>query len=270
MPELPEVETIRKDLVKLIVGKRIVDIQTDTPKMVVPSLAVVKKAIVGATITKIKRRAKLLFVFLSNDKVLAMHLKLTGRLLVRKNKEPKDDWQHVTISLNGNRQLRFADLRKFGWVKLLNKGDIKELLKDFGPEPLDDLSYLEFSNILTSTKRAVKVLLLDQKKISGIGNIYACDALWLARVSPEKRANELTKAKAKKLFNAIEKVLKAGIKYRGASDNYYLDALGHKGSYQEHFLVYGRTGKSCNRCKNRIKRSKIGGRGTFYCSICQK
>ena len=270
MPELPEVETIRRDLVKLIVGRKVIDIDTDTPKMVTPSLAVVKKAIVGAKIVSIKRRAKLLFLNLSNGKTLAIHLKLTGRLLVRDSKDPKDDWQHVTIFLTGDNQLRFADLRKFGWVKLLDKKNVVKVLEEFGPEPLDDLTLSKFSEILISTRRPIKVLLLDQKKISGIGNIYACDALWLAGIFPEKKANELNHVETKKLYKAVETVFLKGIKYRGASDNYYLDALGRKGSYQKHFLVYGRVGESCDRCKNEIKRSKIRGRGTFYCPVCQK
>ena len=111
---------------------------------------------------------------------------------------------------------------------------------------------------------------MDQKKISGVGNIYANDALFLARINPQRPANKIDEKEAKKLLKAIEKVLKAGIKYRGASDQYYLDALGRKGAYQDHFLTYGRTGKKCFDCRGKIKRIKIGGRGTFFCSQCQQ
>jgi len=167
-------------------------------------------------------------------------------------------------------ELRFCDLRKFGWIKLVgNKKQLGRILSEFGPEPLDDLDFGTFKKILTSTRRPVKILLMDQKKISGVGNIYANDALFLARIDPRRPANKVTEKEAKKLFQAIEKVLKAGIKYRGASDQYYLDALGHKGSYQDHFLVYGRDGKKCFGCQGKIKRIKIGGRGTFYCPVCQ-
>lgn len=271
MPELPEVETIRRDLSRLVVGKKILDVTTDSPKQVQPSLTAVKKAVVGAGIKKIQRRAKLLQIFLSNNQILAVHLKLTGRLLVRKKGAPKDDWQHVTISLSGNKELRFADLRKFGWIKLIkDKKELEKLLSEFGPEPLDSLDLKKFKAILASSGRPVKVVIMDQKKISGVGNIYANDALFLARIDPRRPAKKITKIEAKKLFQAIEKVLKAGIKYRGASDQYYLDALGRKGSYQDHFLTYGREGKKCFDCGGEIKRIKIGGRGTFFCPRCQK
>ncbi|HUS60023.1 MAG TPA: bifunctional DNA-formamidopyrimidine glycosylase/DNA-(apurinic or apyrimidinic site) lyase [Nevskiaceae bacterium] len=271
MPELPEVETIKKDLSRLIAGRKILGIETDSAKQVQPSLGEVKKAIVGATIKKIKRRAKLLQIFLSNGKILVVHLKLTGRLLVRKKGTPIDDWQHVTIGLSGSKQLRFADLRKFGWIKLVkNRKELEKLLAEFGPEPMDDLDLTIFKKTLVSTSRPIKIILMDQKKISGVGNIYANEALFLAKINPRRPANKVTDNEAKKLYQAIEKVLKAGIRYRGASDQYYLDALGRKGSYQEHFLVYGREGKKCFGCGSKIKKIKIGGRGTYFCPKCQK
>lgn len=271
MPELPEVETIKRDLSRLIVGKKILAIETNSPKQLKPSLVAVRKAVVGATIKKIARRAKLLQVFLSNGKILAIHLKLTGRLLVRKKDAPTDDWQHVTITLNGGKELRFADLRKFGWIKLVkDKKELEKLLAEFGPEPIDDLNLATFRKIVASTSRSIKIVLMDQKKIAGVGNIYANEALFLAKIRPDKPAKKLSNLEIKKLRGAIIKVLKAGIKYRGASDQYYLDALGHKGSYQDHFLVYGRAGKKCFKCSGEIKKIKLGGRGTFYCPECQK
>ena len=271
MPELPEVETIRRDLERLIIGKKIVEITTDSPKQVKPSLAVMKKVIVGTTIKKIERRAKLLQIFLSNGQILVIHLKLTGRLLVRKKGAPKDDWQHVIISLSGNQELRFADLRKFGWVRLLkDEKELEKLLTEFGPEPLAGLDLVTFEKILGSSSRPIKILLMDQKKIAGVGNIYANDALFLAKIDPRRPAKKVSEEETKRLLKAIEKVLKAGIKYRGASDQYYLDALGRKGAYQDHFLTYGRAGKKCFDCRREIKRIKVGGRGTFYCPSCQK
>lgn len=271
MPELPEVETIRRDLSRLIVGKKILDIFTDSPKQVQPSLIKVKKAIVGATIKKIGRRAKLLQIFLSNGQILAVHLKLTGRLLVRKKGAPKDDWQHVVISLSGNKELRFADLRKFGWIRLVGKDELGIMNKELGIEPLTSgFTKEKFIQIIHSSTRPIKLILLDQKKIAGIGNIYANDALFLAKIRPDKPAKKLNNSEIKKLKEAIIRVLKAGIKYRGASDQYYLDALGRKGSYQDHFLTYGREGKKCFDCKGEIRKIKVGGRGTFFCPRCQK
>ncbi len=280
MPELPEVETIKRDLTRLIVGKKIVDIETDSPKQVQPSLTVVKKAVVGETIKKVDRRAKLLYITLTKGNVLAFHLKMTGRLLVRKKGARRDDWQHVVIKLQNSKtpklkgkdlELRFCDLRKFGWVRLIkSKKELEKVLSQFGPDALDGISLREFQTVLSKSRRAVKLVIMDQAKIAGVGNIYASDALNLAEINPKKEASKLTSEEIKKLYQAIIKVLKAGIKYRGASDQYYLDALGHKGKYQEHFLTYNREGKKCFNCGGVVKKIKLGGRGTYFCSSCQK
>lgn len=271
MPELPEVETIRRDLERLIVGRKVLNIETNSPKQVQPSFEAVKKAIVGATIKKVQRRAKVLQIFFSNGVIIIIHLKLTGRLLVRNQGAKPDDWQRITISLEGGKELRFADLRKFGWLRLLkDEKELKKILSEFGPEPFGDLTLPVFQKILGSTSRPVKIVLMDQQRISGVGNIYATEALFLAKINPRRPANKISKKETENLYQALEKVLKAGIKYRGASDQYYLDALGQKGSYQEHFLIYGRQGKKCFHCPEIIKRISLSGRGTFYCPQCQK
>lgn len=271
MPELPEVETIRRDLAKLIVGKKILGVQADSPKQVQPSLAAIKKAVVGATIKKIDRRAKLILILLDNNKILAVHLKLTGRLLVRKKGDPAADWQRVTISLSGGQELRFCDLRRFGWIKLIENQELGIMNHKLGIEPFSEEFTVErLKKIFSKTSRPIKIVLMDQQKIAGVGNIYASEALFLAKIKPDKPAKKLSNLEIKKLKDSILKVLKAGIKYRGASDQYYLDALGHKGSYQEHFLVYRREGKKCFKCGSRIRRSKLSGRGTFYCPQCQR
>lgn len=272
MPELPEVETIRLGLEKLIVGKKILDLQTDTPKQFQPSYEVVKKSVVGAVIKETRRRAKVLQLVLDNGQTLAFHLKLTGRLLARQKGFPKDEWQHTVFILSGEMELRFADARKFGWVKLVkDPAELKKMLGEFGPEPLDDLTLEEFKKILSSSGRPIKIILMDQQKISGIGNIYASDALFLAHIDPKRPAKSLILGEQTKLYEAILEVLKLGLKYGGASDQYYLNATGGKGSYQEHFLVYGQQGKDCpGNCGGKIKRIVVGGRGTFYCPTCQK
>jgi formamidopyrimidine-DNA glycosylase len=271
MPELPEVETIKSDLSRLVVGRKVLRVQADSPKQVKPSLEVVRKALVGATINRIERRAKLLQFFLSNGQIFIVHLKLTGRLLIRKTKAPQDKWQHITLSLSGGEELRFADLRKFGWLRLMkDKEELEKVLAEFGPEPLDGLSEDKFQKTIVSSSRPIKIVIMDQKKMAGVGNIYAVDALFLAKVYPGKPANKLKTEEVKRLFSAIQKVLKAGIKYRGASDQYYLDALGHKGKYQEHFLVYNRAGKKCFNGNHKVEKMKLGGRGTYFCPVCQK
>lgn len=269
MPELPEVETIKRDLLKLVIGKKILDIATDSPKQIKPSLTKVKKRIVNTKITDLSRKAKMLIISLSSGDFLLVHLKMTGRLLFRKKSDPKDDWQHVTISLGRDHQLRFSDSRKFGWVKLVSEKEFENITKDFGPEP-EEMSLAEFQKVLDSSSRTIKALLLDQQKISGVGNIYVLDALNLAKIDPRRPANKINQNEARKLLDSVKKVLKAGIRYRGASDQYYLDALGQKGFYQDHFLVYNREGKACFNCRGKIKKIKISGRGTYYCPSCQK
>jgi len=273
MPELPEVETIKNDLEKTLVGKKILGVETDSPKQIQPSLVIVQKAVAGTTIKKIQRRAKLLQIFLSNNKILVAHLKLTGRLLVRKAEEPKDEWQHAVFRLGESLELRFCDLRKFGWIRLMeDEKKLEGLLSEFGPEPFTPEFTLEkFRDILSKWGRPIKLLLMDQKKIAGVGNIYANEALFLAGIAPHKRANSLSLKEQSKLYETLEQVLKEGIEYRGASDQAYLDAFGQKGQYQEHFRVYGRVGKPCpNQCGGNIKRMTLGGRGTFFCPKCQK
>jgi len=255
MPELPEVETIRTQLASLIVGKEILSM--------------------GVKITKIGRRAKLLLIFLDNGGFLVFHLKLTGRILVRKNSDPKDDWQRITLPLSSGLELRFCDARKFGWMKFVkNKKELDKLLEKLGPEA-NSISFEEFEKILAGSRRPVKVVLMDQGKISGIGNIYAADALNLARIDPRTPARQLDSQAAGRLHRAILKVLGLGIKYGGASDQYYLDAKGKKGYYQEHFLVYNRQGKkcfnpACRQAGATIKKFFLAGRGTYFCPNCQK
>jgi len=280
MPELPEVETIRQDLNKLIVGKKICNIESDSPKQIQPSLEAVKKAVVGAEIKSVGRRAKLIQIFLDNGKILAIHLKLTGRLLVRKEGASEDQWQHVVFKMTtdnrGQRaedlELRFCDLRKFGWIRLIeDEQQLEKLLSEFGPEPLDDLTLEKFKEILSRKGMPIKPVLMDQKEIAGVGNIYANEALFLAGIDPKRPAKSLDPSEQSKLYEALEQVLKEGIKYRGASDNSYLDAQGRKGYYQEHFRVYAQAGRPCpNKCGGKIKRITLGGRGTFFCPKCQR
>ena len=145
-----------------------------------------------------------------------------------------------------------------------------KLIGKLGAEPLKDLTLVKFRQILAKTARPIKIVLMDQEKISGIGNIYANDALWLSGINPRRMAKSLNSKETKALFEAILKVLKEGIHYGGASDQHYLKPDGTKGEYQKHFLVYGRTGEKCDRCQEEVKRFALGGRGTFWCTKCQK
>lgn len=290
MPELPEVETIRRDLAKEIIGLNFEGVETNTPKMVRPSPAEFTKALKGKKFVEVRRRAKLLIFELDSlgdsPAAFVIHLRLTGRLLLRKAGDPPDEFQRAVFKLSGERrlprealakwgpglELRLADLRKFGYARLIrNKDELKKLLAAFGPEPFDDLTKEKFREILAKSGRRLKDILMDQGVISGIGNIYANDALWLARLHPLSRGNKLTPKQADQLYYSILKILEKSLKLRGSSDRPgYRDIYGEKGNYQDHFLTYQRTGKPCLRGDGKIERISIGGRGTFLCKTCQK
>lgn len=280
MPELPEVETIKKQLNELVPGYQIKDIWFDNPKSLQPTPEVFIDGVKSRIIEKIERHGKILIFCLRGSNVFVVHFKLTGRLLVRKVTDLSDEYVHVILRLEASQasslkppaskiELRFADARKFGFMRLLQKGELTRFLTEFGPEPLDDLTREKFREILAGTSRKVKEVLMDQKAISGIGNIYANEALWLAKAHPETPADRLSQKQMIELFDSIEKVLKEGLKTGGASDEWYLDAFGAKGKYQEHFKVYGRVGLPCLRCRTPIQRIAVGQRGSFYCPKCQ-
>jgi formamidopyrimidine-DNA glycosylase len=273
VPELPEVETIKRGLTKRIVGMKITDVVYDAPKMLLPNPKTVLAAAVGTKIVKIRRRAKLILIYLSNGNILVIHLKLTGRLIVRSQKAPPDEWQHVVFKFDGDNELRFCDLRKFGFARLvIDEKELEEILSEFGPEPLTpEFTQEKLGEILRKSARATKIVLMDQAKISGVGNIYANEALFWAGIHPEAKSNNLSGDQVNRLYEALNKVLKEGIKYKGAteSDRAYRDVEGNPGRFQEHLVVYGREGEKCVKCGAKIERIKLGGRGTFFCPKCQ-
>ncbi len=270
MPELPEVETIKRELNKELVGLEVQDVVWEDKRLLKPSPQEVKQAIVSKRFTGVGRRAKLLVFRLTSSVNLLCHLRMSGRLLIRSQNDPEDKYVEVWIKLSEGKELRFANARKFGYIKLASEDQVKQALKKYGPEPLDDLTLDKFKKILSNTRAMVKTVLIDQKRIAGIGNIYANDALWLAKIHPETPAKSLSENQMENLYQAVEKVLKEGLETKGASDMWYRDAHGGKGSYQQNFKVYGRKDKPCLRDDGGIiKRIKVGGRGTFYCPVCQ-
>ena len=279
MPELPEVETIKKYLNKAISGKRIVNIEILSKKQFPDN----PKEVIGAKILLVERRAKNLIINLSNKKALVVHLKLSGQLIWEKKAKIPVKSTRVIISLNGGK-LFFNEMRKFGWIKILNQNQLDLELARFGPEPFSkDFSIEHLQKAFGGTSRPIKTILLDQEKIAGIGNIYANEALFEAKINPQKSANKLTTIEIGKLQKAILLVLKEGIKYGGASaaDQMYIRPDSSHGSYQQHFRIYQKDGEKCRRCKTIITRSGIpgivpvikrislGGRGTFFCPKCQ-
>lgn len=275
MPELPEVETIRFQLEKYIVGSVIKEIEVKNKKYDINTEHVLGKKIIG-----VKRFAKQLAIDLENNYSIMIHVKMTGQLIYRGSKLQLNNLSkkviggingkhtHLVFHLNDG-DLYYNDVRQFGWIKLINSEDL--IVNNFAPEPLKDLTLEYFTNLLSKSKRNIKVMLMDQSKIGGVGNIYANDALWLARISPKRASNSLINQESKLLFDAIETVLKAGLKYGGASELAFVTPDGKEGEYQNHSLVYGHTNEICNSCKKeKITKSFLGGRGTYWCQTCQK
>jgi formamidopyrimidine-DNA glycosylase len=302
MPELPEVETIVRDLRRKIRGRRIVGVWTDWPKMIKrPPLKDFERQTKGARIKEIRRRGKNILIELSypppwRDRpptaILLIHQKMTGHLLVgrwRIKKEKKgirvesliqgplqekvNDYIHLIFYLDNGEMLALSDLRKFAKVLFGRVEEVENLkeIKALGPDPLDPKTrFTDFRRGITRRQRAIKQVLMDQTVVSGIGNIYADDILWLAKIHPQKPANQLTGGELKSLWLAAKRVLKTAIKLRGTSVADFRDTAGRPGRYGGVRLAYQRTGSPCRRCATPIKRLKLGGRSAHFCPTCQQ
>src|SRR5579884_362712 len=283
MPELPEVETIRLGLTKLIVGKTIKSVIFDWPKSFPNNAKDVDNFMIDSTISGVRRRAKVLIMDLSTDYSLLTHLKMTGQLVYRSKNlnfgaghpgaslvgQLPDKSTRITITFTDNAKLYFNDQRKFGWMKLLPTIEIDSIdfFKKLGPEPLSaDFSWLTLKHRLSRRPNSVvKAVLLDQSVIAGIGNIYADEALWGAKIHPATPAKLLSDFKLKKLQAEITYVLKLSIEKGGSSDRNYINAEGKKGSYLSFARVFRREGLPCPRCDHIIMKTRVAGRGTHYC-----
>lgn len=281
MPELPEVETIKLGLQKYLKGHKILDIKILNTK----SFEGNKKDILASKIIGVRRFGKGLVIDFENKNSLAIHIKMTGQLIYRdkKTKDIKQDnvkvgelpgkHTRVIFNLDKDATLYFNDIRKFGWMKVVKTNEIDKMpfFKNLGPEPFKDLDEKLFLKIISSSKISVKPLIMDQKKIGGVGNIYANDALFLAEIDPRRKADKLNQNEGKVLYKSILKVMEKSLKYGGSSENTYVNALGTTGNYQRHALVYGKKGEKCSRKDGgKIEKIFLGGRGTFFCPKCQK
>jgi formamidopyrimidine-DNA glycosylase len=221
------------------------------------------------TIELLDRRGKYLVFGLDEEETLIIHLKMSGHLSIESVSKPANKHVHTSFLLNGKEELRFRDVRKFGRVYLV--GDPDEVLGSLGPEPLlDEFSDQWLAENLLGRKRILKPLLLDQSFIAGIGNIYADEALFQARLKPDRKSNSLSNSEIQELHRGIQKVLRLGIKEEGASiDAIYRKPDGSMGGMQDSFAVYGRTGMGCIRCSGTVKKIALAGRGTHFCDHCQ-
>lgn len=278
MPELPEVETIARALEKTIVGKEISKVEVLTKNLFHGSV----NDVIGKKIASVARLGKVLAIKLSDASFLSFHFMLSGQLLyspnvgnavfinsiplAQTNKMPGKSTRVIFNFVDGS-GLFFNEMRMFGWVK--HSGRIE------GPTGVDilssDFTKQYFASVLSKTKRAIKIILLEQNKYAGIGNIYANEALFEAKIHLETQANKLSENQVLDLYNAIKSVIDKAIKYKGSSgkDEVYVLPDSTKGEYQNHFMVYQKNGKSCMRCNSFIVRIELGGRGTFYCPTCQ-
>ena len=287
MPELPEVETLKLGLKKYLVGHKIEDVEIRVPKIFQGDV----QNVVGAKVVGVKRVGKGLIIELDNDFDLVVHLKMTGQMIYRGSETANviisqkaggvipGKHSHIIFTLDKNAKLYFNDLRRFGYIKIIKKDEVKVLpfFKEMGPEPFDKpdfgqktLNLKDFQSILGKSGLVIKVLLMDQKKIGGIGNIYANEALFKAGINPKRRAKDITKSEAEKLYKAIFEVINKGLKYGGSSDENFVNVLGQDGEYQQHFLAYGQEKKKCSICDAIIEKIQLGGRGTYFCPKHQK
>ncbi|MDP8259786.1 MAG: bifunctional DNA-formamidopyrimidine glycosylase/DNA-(apurinic or apyrimidinic site) lyase [Candidatus Gygaella obscura] len=266
MPELPEVETIKRELISQVVNKKIIAVFVNNTKVIKDlRKSDFIRQVKGSSIKRIIRKGKLLIFELSNSKSLAVHLRMTGQLVY-----PGDNKKsRVSFKFSDNSLLDYKDQRILGELRLVRDWREINFIKCLGPEPFD-LTVRGFESMLANRKTKIKPLLMDQKFIAGLGNIYAAEALFRAGINPLRPASNLSSEEKKKLFNQITKILKQAIRCKGSSIDQYIQISGEPGDYVKHHKVYDREGNPCFVCKTTIKRISLAGRGTYFCPKCQK
>lgn len=270
MPELPEVETIVRGLAGRTIGRRIVRTEIRMAKIAVaPPGVTFGSALEGERVVGTRRRGKYAILDLASGRSLVTSLRMTGRLVVQDSGEADFPGTHVVLWLSGGSRLSFADLRTFGRMRLVEAGE--EWDRNLGIEPLSSGFTPEaFMGMLAGRTTPIKALLLDQRRVAGIGNIYACEALWDARIRPSRPAKALTKPAIRRLHHAVVDVLQRAVTLRGSSVDDYVDADGLRGGFQNVLSVYGRLGEPCARCGRPIVRTVLNQRGTWWCRACQR
>ena len=288
MPELPEVETVRRGLETLIIGRVIRSVGVlDSPKSFPNAKVDMDEFLINAEILAVRRRAKVLLVDLSTDYTLVIHLKMTGQLVYRGDQvfgaghpndsligELPDRSTRVMIEFMDNSWLYFNDQRKFGWIKLLPTIEVPNIdfMKKVGPEPLEaDFTPEQFTaRFARRSKTNIKAALLDQTVVAGVGNIYADESLWGAKISPKRKVVDVTPAEFVQLYHELRHVMNLAIEKGGSTDKNYVNAEGKRGSYMDFARVFRREGQACPRCGTTIEKIKWAGRGTHLCPNCQK
>ena len=271
MPELPEVETVRRQLEPLINGRRITGFRlTPGAERLLRgrSAAEISAQLNGCAFTTVDRRGKYLGLNLDNEQVVVVHLRMTGSLRFRLAGSEDEPFTRAVFDLDRGDQLRFVDVRKFGTIDLVDR--MEEALPELGPEPLsDDFTADALWHALRGRQQPIKAALLDQRNIAGIGNIYADEALYLSRLNPEAPAGSLRPAERRALHAAIREILEEGVRHGGASFRDYTDVDGAEGEQQYYVRVFRRTDQPCDDCDATIRRITVGGRSTHFCPKCQ-
>lgn len=287
MPELPEVETIVSGLRTKIAGKKIKQIEIRDNKVIATKKDDFLEQVLGKIVKSISRRAKIVVIELAEEKFLLIHLKLTGQLVYQPHhgaiiagghpikyigKALPNKFTRAIFVFDDQSKLYFNDVRRFGWIKLVDKINLEKIKADFGIEPLSKGFTLEkFQEILAHKKNTtIKTCLMEQKYLAGLGNIYSDEALFAARIKPTRIVKTLSENEIKKLWQAIPRILKYSIKHRGTSFADYVDVEGEVGNFIRYLKVYGRAGEKCYGCSGMIKKIKIGGRGSHFCEKCQR
>jgi formamidopyrimidine-DNA glycosylase len=271
MPELPEVETIAAGLRAGIVGLKIRNARCRLPKLLRATRPEDLGALAGTRITGVRRRGKVLIVE-AETRALLFHLKMTGQFLWVRPDSPPDKHTHFLLAFDdAAEELRFRDVRKFGFLRCLPCGEVEtcDEIGRLGPEPLE-ISPEKFDDLLAARKGCLKSVLLDQRVLAGVGNIYADEALHAAGLHPLTAANRLNAAEKRRLWSVLRRILKAAIAAGGSSIRDYRGVGGEIGDFQTRHKVYGRAGETCRRCGGAIRRIVVGGRATFYCPKCQR
>ena len=275
MPELPEVETIKREL-NAIINKKIVDVIVNNAKVIrEPGKERFIKELKNSIIKKIIRKGKLLIFELQSRqtrlprKSLTIHLKMTGQLIYPSTMLGTSPQVRVSFKFSDNTVLDFNDNRLFGELRIVDDWRKMKFIKELGPEPFD-ITAKQFKQMLANKKTKIKVLILDQKFISGIGNLYANETLFRAKIDPARPANSLSNKETALLFKEIKDTLQEAIHYKGSSVDQYVQVSGKPGNYVQFHKVYDRAGEKCFKCGGTIKRISLAGRGTYFCPVCQK
>jgi formamidopyrimidine-DNA glycosylase len=281
MPELPEVETVARGLRRAILGRRIVSVYLGKTDFIDDPVAL-EEHLPGRRIEAVERFGKFMLLRLSvsagTERVhsngdaaaasLLVHLGMTGHIAPSPAAQPREKHTHVCLLLDDGRELRYTDARRFGRIAYLTEEPLAEELVGFGADPLE-VTEEEFAKRIRSRRARIKALLLDQSVLRGVGNIYADESLWKAKIHPARLGSKLRRQETEQLRRELQKILQKAIVMRGSSISDFLDAEGEPGEYQRHHRAYGREGKGCYRCKTGIRRGIVAGRSSYYCPQCQ-